>query len=67
MKVTNMSTRPHIIGPVIVAPGQTVELADEYHAWINDVPDLKVEKAAPSDWPVADAEQPIEESARRRR
>lgn len=52
MKVKNISARPHWVGDVLIAPGETKDVSDEYANAINKA-DLVEVKAAPAAKPAA--------------
>ena len=45
MKLKNISARPHWVGDVLIAPGETKDVSDEYANAINKA-DLVEEKQA---------------------
>ena len=48
MKVKNISARPHWVGDVLIAPGETKDVSDEYANAINKADLVEVNAAAPA-------------------
>lgn len=51
MKVKNVSARPHWVGDVLIAPGETKDVSDEYANAINRHDLVEDKQAEPEDKP----------------